>query len=281
MCRILGVSRSTYYYQAKPKNSEADLEKAVVEAFDRSRKNYGTRKLKVALALMGFTVSRRKLATIMRKFHLVSNYTKATFKKGKVRVNEAPIRNELNRQFKQAQFLQAIVTDLTYVRVGNKWHYVCFILDLFNREIIGHSAGAHKTAALVKEAIYQIPFSLANVQLFHTDRGSEFDNQEVDEILVAFGIQRSLSDKGCPYDNAVAESTYKSFKKEFVYPNQFQTLEQLKVQLFDYVNWWNHIRFHGTLNYQSPVSFRIAKSIGNDIENQLISKIQTSSINTL
>ncbi|MBC1754247.1 IS3 family transposase [Listeria seeligeri] len=73
MCRILGVSRSTYYYQAKPKNSEADLEKAVVEAFDRSRKNYGTRKLKVELALMCFTVSRRKLATIMRKFHLVSN----------------------------------------------------------------------------------------------------------------------------------------------------------------------------------------------------------------
>ncbi len=97
--------------------------------------------------------------------------------------------------------------------------------------------GVHKTAALVKEAIYQIPFSLATVPLFHTDRGRGFGNQEVDEILVAFGIQRSLSDKGCPYDNAVAESTYKSFKKKFVYPNQFQPLEQLKVQLFDYVNW--------------------------------------------
>ncbi|RQW65290.1 IS3 family transposase, partial [Listeria sp. SHR_NRA_18] len=71
------------------------------------------------------------------------------------------------------------------------------------------------------------------------------------------------SNKGCPYDNAVAESTYKSFKKEFVYPNKFQTLNQLKVQLLDYVNWWNHIRLHGTLNYQSPVSFRIAKSVEN------------------
>lgn len=147
------------------------------------------------------------------------------------------------------------------MRVAGKWHYVCFILDLFNREIIGHSAGPHKTAALVKEAMYQIPFPLSHVQLFHTDLGSEFANQEMDEILDAFDIQRSLSKKGYPYDNAVAESTYKSFKKEFVYPNHFETLEQLKVQLFDYVNWWNHIRLHGTLHYQSPVRFRIAKSM--------------------
>ncbi|EAF9292153.1 IS3 family transposase [Listeria monocytogenes] len=65
-------------------------------------------------------------------------------------------------------------------------------------------------------------------------------------------------------DNAVAESTYKLVKKEFVYPNHFQTLKQLKVQLFDFVNWWNHIRLHGTLNYQSPVSFRIVKSMRNN-----------------
>ncbi|AQY52334.1 transposase [Listeria weihenstephanensis] len=224
MCRVLGVSRSTYYYQARPKKSEAALEKAVVEEFDKSRRNYGTRKLKVA-------------------------------------TNEAPIKNELGRQFEQEEARKVLVTDLTYVRVGNKWHYVCFILDLFNREIIGHSAGRHKTAALVKEAMYRIPFSLTKVHLFHTDHGSEFDNQEMDELLDAFDIQRSLSNKGCPYDNAVAESTYKSFKKEFVYPNHFQTLEQLQVELFDYVNWWNHIRLHGTLNYQSPVSFRIANPV--------------------
>lgn len=263
MCRILGVSRSTYYYQARPKNSEADLEQSVIEEFHKSRKNYGTRKLKVALALLGFQISRRKIARIMQKFTLISNYTKATFKKEKAAVNEAPIGNELARQFEQDQAQKVLVSDLTYVRVADKWHYVCLILDLFNREIIGYSAGPHKTAALVKEAIYHIPFSLTDVHLFHTDRGSEFANQGMDEILDVFNIQRSLSNKGCPYDNAVAESTYKSFKKEFVYPNHFQTLKHLKVQLFDYVNWWNHIRLHGTLNYQSPVSFRIAKSIRN------------------
>lgn len=75
-----------------------------------------------------------------------------------------------------------------------------------------------------------------NVQLFHTDRGSEFNNQLIVEAIETFCIQRSLSTKGCPYDNAVAEATFKSFKIEFVYQKTFQTLEQLTIEMWDHVN---------------------------------------------
>ncbi|OTN76656.1 transposase [Enterococcus sp. 8G7_MSG3316] len=78
---------------------------------------------------------------------------------------------------------------------------------------------------------------LTEVQIFHTNRRKEFDNKLIDTILEIFDIERSLSKKGCPYDNALADSTYKSFKAEFVYPNTFNTLNQLKLLLFDYVNW--------------------------------------------
>ncbi|MDH6363511.1 transposase InsO family protein [Enterococcus sp. PF1-24] len=81
------------------------------------------------------------------------------------------------------------------------------ILDLFNREIIGYSCGEKKDAAWVKETFSRIPYPLTDVKLFHTDRGKEFDNQAIDEILNGFTITRSLSKKGCPYDNTVAEST--------------------------------------------------------------------------
>lgn len=97
---------------------------------------------------------------------------------------------------------------------------------------------------------------MTEVKIFHTDRGKEFDNKLIDTILKTFAIERSLSKKGCPYDNAVAESTYKSFKAEFVYPNTFDTLNQLKLQLFDYVNWWNYLRLHGSLGYETPISIR-------------------------
>ena len=83
------------------------------------------------------------------------------------------------------------MTDLTYVRVDRRWAYVCLTIDFFNREIIGLTVGWHKTAELVKQAIQSIPYALTKVKLFHSDRGKEFDNQLIDEMLEAFGITRS------------------------------------------------------------------------------------------
>ncbi len=150
-----------------------------------------------------------------------------------------------------------IVTDLTYVRVANRWAYVCLIIDLFNREIIiGLSAGWHKTAKLVKEAIQSIPYALIKVKLFHSDCGKEFDNALFDEMLEAFGITRSLSQAGCPHDNAIAESIYKAFELEFINQETSHSLEELTLKTKDYVHWWNHRRIHGSLSYQTPMTKR-------------------------
>ncbi len=82
-------------------------------------------------------------------------------------------------------------------------------------------------------------------------------------------INRSLSHKGCPFDNAVAESTYKSLKVEFVYQYTFETLQELDLELFDYVNWWNHLRLHGTLGYETPVGYRNQKLAQRILDNEL------------
>ncbi|MEN2248704.1 IS3 family transposase, partial [Enterococcus lactis] len=87
---------------------------------------------------------------------------------------------------------------------------------------------------------------LTEVEIFHTDPGKEFDNPAIDELLTTFDIKRSLSHKGCPFDNAVAESNNNTLKVEFVYQYTFETLQHLQLELFDYDNWWNHLRLHGT-----------------------------------
>ena len=133
---------------------------------------------------------------------------------------------------------------------------MCVLIDLYNREIIGFSAGAHKNSVLVYDAFASIQGDLSKIQMFHTDRGSEFNNQLIDEMLDVFEIKRSLSMKGCPYDNAVAEANFKVFKTEFVRGRNFESLEQLKIELMDYVHWFNHHRIHGALNYLSPVQYR-------------------------
>ena len=105
--------------------------------------------------------------------------------------------------------------------------------------------------------VYLDGIYLKRIQMFHTDRGSEFDNTLIDELLESFQISRSLSMKGCPYDNAVAESTFKMIKAEFVSCRRFDTLDQLQLELADYVHWFNNIRLHGMLGYLSPAEFKI------------------------
>ena len=96
-----------------------------------------------------------------------------------------------------------------------------------------------------------------NINIFHTDRGNEFKNKIIDEVLTTFNIDRSLSKKGCPYDNAVAEATYKIIKTEFAFNRIFESFEELETELFDYVNWYNNFRIHGSLDYLTPVEYRV------------------------
>ena len=230
MCRVLQVNRSTYYYEAAAKKDESELTADIQEIFRKSRNHYGTRKIKKELADCGKQVSRRRIGRIMKQEGLVSSYTTAQFKPQKDRCNESKVENVLNRQFQNQPYRNVVVSDLTYVRVGNRWNYICVLIDLFNREIIGYSAGEHKTAELVKQAFMKVDGNLSEIHIFHTDRGNEFKNETIEELLETFHMERSLSHKGCPYDNAVAEATFKIIKTEFVWNETFHTQEELKIK---------------------------------------------------
>lgn len=257
MCRLLQFPHSSYYYKPVEPVSEKVLEEKVILLFRENKARYGARKLKQLLEAEGAISSRRRIRRIMKKYSLVSVYQNSAYRPHSKGKNELPIPNRLNRQFDEHKPLSALVTDLTYVRVGNRWAYVCFIIDLYNREIIGVSVGWHKTSRLVKQAIQSIPYALTKVNFFHSDRGKEFDNKLIDELLEAFEIKRSLSQAGCPYDNAVAESTYKAFKMEFINQEIFLSLEELTIKTKNYVHWWNYHRIHASLNYQTPMALRL------------------------
>ena len=230
MCRILGVTRSLVYYKYKRnKENETAIDNAVIQVFRDSRNNYGTRKIKKALEKENIIVSRRKIGEIMNKYGLISNYTVKQYKVQKSKCNEEKVENEVARRFNNRKHLEVVVSDLTYVKVRNKWNYVCILLNLANREIIGYSAGKNKNASLVYDAFMKVEGNLNEIEIFHTDRGSEFKNKMIEEVLEAFEIRRSLSKKGCPYDNAVAEAAFKVIKTEFAFNRTFDSLEQLGI----------------------------------------------------
>ena len=235
---------------------EDELEEEIKQIFKKSRNNYGSRKIKKELEKKDKIVSRRRIARIMKSNALVSNYTVAQYKVMKSKCNEEKVENILDRQFNGRKILEVCVSDLTYVRVGNKWCYVCLIIDLNNREIIGYWLGDKKDSKLVEEALYSIKYPLNQIELFHTDRGLEFCNKRIKEVLSVSGIRRSLSNKGTPYDNAVIEATNKIIKKEFMYHKKFKNIRQLKLEMSEYVYWYNNIRIHGSLGYQSPIKYK-------------------------
>lgn len=261
MCKFLNITRSLIYYKRKNKRTDYKIENEIVRIFKMSKNNYGSRKIKVELQKLGYQVSLKRIRKFMNLNGLVSNYTIKQYKIHKSACNNDLIDNVLNREFNREKKLDVIVSDLTYVNVAGKWNYICLIIDLFNREIVGYAAGKNKNAELVYKAFSKINKNLNNINIFHTDRGNEFKNKIIDEVLNTFNIKRSLSKKGCPYDNAVAEATYKIIKTEFAFNRIFSSFEELELELFNYVNWYNNIRIHGSLDYQTPVAYRLQLSL--------------------
>ena len=181
MCKLLNISSSSLYYAknkpAKKYNAEEEkLTQHIKEIFKNSRNNYGSRKIKVELKKKGIIASKRRIRRIMKENGLVSTYTVKQYKVHKQTCNNDKIDNKLKRNFNQEERMKVIVSDLTYVNVAGKWNYICLMLDLYNREIVGYTAGKHKDADLVRKAITTIKYDLNKIEIFHTDRGNEFKN---------------------------------------------------------------------------------------------------------
>lgn len=261
MCRLLNISRQTYYNYV----NEIHQDKAILQdqvdcdvfrTFINSRGSFGTRSIKSVLARENVVYSRKTIAASMERQGLSSSYNKTRKPKTCVS-NKDEIANLLMRDFKR-RINEVLTSDLTYVNVNNEHYYVCFIIDLYNSEIVGYSTSKSKTPSIVLEAFDTLKISLMSVDIFHTDRGGEFKNETIDVILNANGIKRSLSKPGTPADNAVSESAFKTFKYAWNQHRKYKDAIELQKDVEAYVNWYNNVRPHSRLDYQSPVEYRLA-----------------------
>jgi transposase InsO family protein len=248
----LGLNRSTVYHQPLAKKEETALKFQIRQIFDNSHENYGKRKIKVELQKSGMVVSQRKISRLMFEMGLVSNYIKHRKTRNYKNAYIANAENLVAGEFESDTKYAVVLSDLTFVRVGGKWCYLCAILDLFNREVIGWAIGTSKGEQLVIEAYYSIRDDLRKIRLAHNDHGAEFTGKKVDDLFRAFGITRSLSAAGQPTDNAPMESFYNIAKIEFIKNHNFGSIEEFRAKWEEYVRWYNNIRIHSSLGYLSP-----------------------------
>ena len=194
----------------------------------------------------------------MRENGLAGAYGRKGFKVHPGAVNEADVQNVVARGFGGRAPRTHICGDLACARVGASWDCVCLLVDPCNGEVVGHSAGPGKGARPVKSSFATPSFPISDIEVFRTDRGGEFVNAEIDLMLEAFGIERSLSAKDRPHDNAVDKSTNGILKAELVHREALGTTRELRAKLSDCVHRYNNFRIHSTLGHMSPVEFRKA-----------------------
>lgn len=148
--------------------------------------------------------------------------------------------------------------DLTYIRVGKRWLYLAVVIDLYSRKVIGWSLGKQKTSALTKASLMM---AIRNRKpapglVFHTDRGVEYRAHEIQSVLTRYGMQASTNRPGCCTDNAEMESFFHTLKGELIKDNRFFGEMNLRDKLAGYIqHFYNRIRLHSSLNYQSPVEY--------------------------
>lgn len=172
----------------------------------------------------------------------------------------AILENRLNRNFKPGTTGRVWVSDITYIKTQQGWLYLTTVIDLGDRKVIGWALSAGMKA--IQTVVPAFKMAQKNRQittelLFHSDRGVQYACNEFSNLLDSNPlITRSMSRKGNCWDNAVAESFFKTLKAECIYQNKFETRQQAALLIFEYVEiWYNRKRLHSALGYNSPQDF--------------------------
>ena len=164
------------------------------------------------------------------------------------------------------------VGDITYIYTKETgWTYLAIVMDLFDLKIIGWSYDISMTDDLVIDAFEKamINRGLNKDGIFHSDRGSQYTSNDFEELLKTLGIKHSYSKKGCPYDNASMESFNAILKKEEVNVNNYETFNEAKLAIFEFIeSWYNNLRIHSTLGYITP-NQKFEKYINNLVETSI------------
>ena len=264
MCKAFKVSRSGFYSWLNSKPSKRAIEnqeilREISLLHKESGQTYGSPRISKALKAKNIPVSRLKVARLMKQADLkakrIKKFKITTDSKHNYPVSE----NLLNRNFTATATGQAWVSDITitYIRTITGWLYLTVVLDLADRKIIGWALSKtmkakDTTIAAFKMAVRNRP--VVQSLIFHSDRGIQYACDEFRQELRAYPlIRQSMSRRANCWDNAVAESFFKTLKVECVYDYKFVDQQEAATTVFEYIEiWYNRKRIHSSLGYRTP-----------------------------
>lgn len=260
LIKLADIPRSTYYYYVKHldrPDKDAELKILIKEIYDEHKGRYGYRRIKDELVNRGYKVNHKKVQRIMKELGLKSLVRMKKYRSYKGKVGKtAP--NILDRNFKAEKPNEKWVTDITEFKLFGEKLYLSPILDLFNGEIITYTIGSRPTYSLVSEMLEKSFERISDNDelIIHSDQGWHYQMKQYRHALKEHGITQSMSRKGNCYDNAVIENFFGIMKSEFLYLNEFESIEHFKQELEEYMFYYNNKRIKSKLKGKSPIQYR-------------------------
>lgn len=263
LCKMMEIHPSGYYAWLHTPESERHIEDQrllgqVKQSWLESGSVYGYRKVWQDLRELGEVCGVNRVHRLMRQAHQRSQtgyHRRPRARSGPVSVH-AP--NHLQRQFAPTEPNRVWVTDITYIRTHEGWLYLAVVLDLFSRQVIGWSMGSRIDRELALNALLMAVWRRQPKQtvMVHSDQGSQFSSYDWQDFLKAHNLQQSMSRRGNCHDNAVAESFFQLLKRERIRRKAYETREDAKRDIFDYIEmFYNPKRRHSFSKQLSPMNY--------------------------
>ena len=245
MCHFFGVSRSGYYGYLKRMELPAKdlpLAEKIRECQDECKNTYGYRRVHIWLERHGIHHNPKTILRVMNKYSLLSVIRRKRYMKYGEALHRYP--NLLDRNFAANRPNQKWVTDISYIRTGQGFLYLSVIRDLYDNSIVAYKTGTEQTVNLVLNTIRAARRNekvTAELQL-HSDQGFQYTSQAYFKLTQEYGITPSMSRRGNPYDNALAENFFSILKTECIYRQKIATFEEARSLIDDYIFFYNHQR---------------------------------------
>lgn len=261
MCRFFGVSRSGYYDYVK-RLDRADPDTPLAEKLktqqERCHQTYGYRRMYLWLESQGIHRNPKTVLRVMKKYGILSEIRrKRKWKNLGQQIHR--YENLLNRQFRADRPNAKWVTDISYIQTKEGVLYLSMIRDLYDNSIVAYKTASQQTVNLVLDTIRLAMKNekkrvAAELQL-HSDQGFQYTSQAYFKLIQSYKITPSMSRKGNPYDNAMAENFFSILKTECIYRYKPRTLVEAQTMVDDYIHFYNHERIQ-TKTGVAPLTLR-------------------------
>ena len=245
MCKFFGVSRSGYYKYLKRIDIPAkDLELAnkIEECQTENHRTYGYRRVHIWLERKGIYRNPKTILRVMQKYNLLSVVRRKKFHYCSQYLHRYP--NVLNRDFSAERPNQKWVTDISYIKTGEGFLYLSVIRDLYDNSIVAYKTAKDQSIKLVLDTIKAAKRKekvTGELQL-HSDQGFQYTSHAYFNLTQSYGIKQSMSRRGNPYDNALAENFFSILKTECIHRVKLKTYEQAIQLIGEYINYYNKYR---------------------------------------